>query len=112
MTKTSIFAALIAAGLLLACSKTEPQPNSANGTSQPGQASVDSAVQPVDYKMICERLIPLAPDARKATFSTTCLAEYQKLLPSCQNASAVNDCYAKMKGWDERLACMDSCVRK
>jgi hypothetical protein len=112
MTKTTIFAALIAAGLLVACSKTEPQPNSANGNPQPGQASVDSAVQPVDYKKICDRLIPMAPESRKESFPTTCLVEYQTTIPSCQNASAVNNCFANIKEWGERLACMDSCVRK
>lgn len=111
MIKTSFFTAVIAAGLLVACSKTETQPNSAN-SGPPVQEVVDSITQPLDYKLICERLIALAPAARQAGLAANCVADYKSMLPSCRNASAVNACYVNMKEWSGRLACLDSCVRK
>lgn len=107
MLTKNVIAVLVSMGLLLACSKSEPQSGSANS----GPASVSPGGHPPDYKLICERLGALAPEARKVSISGNCVADYQKMLPSCQNASAVNNCYANMKEWGERLACLDSCVR-
>lgn len=96
---------------LVACSKEEAPKPSPNIASLPTMAEVPGGQEP-DYKLICEKLIPLAPDARRATFAATCLAEYKQMFPACKNASAVNDCYANLKDWSGRLACLDSCVRK
>lgn len=112
MTKTGFMAAVIAAVFLVACSKTETQVDNAQSHPTPVQEIANPASQSPDYKLICERLIALAPEARKAGLSLNCVAEYQNMLPSCQNASAVNDCYANLKEWSGRLACLDSCVRK
>lgn len=112
MTKTGFIAAVVVAGFLVACSKNETSSISANSTLLPAQESGNPASQAPDYKLICERLTALAPEARKGAFVESCVADYQKMLPSCQNASAVNTCYAKLKEWSGRLACFDSCVRK
>ncbi len=99
ITFTFLIAALV---LLAACSKNQPD-------AKPGTAAPDTAA--VDYKKICERMIPLSPEARRGVFAQTCEKSYQTLLPACRNAAAVNECFGNMKTWDERLACMDSCVR-
>jgi hypothetical protein len=116
MTKKRLIAVLIAVGLLVACSKPEskpePQPASAAiGSSTSSQADANSTAQPPDYKLICDHLIAIAPEKRKAALSTSCVAEYQKMLPSCQNAGAVNECYSKLQAWDKQLSCLDSCKR-
>ncbi|MFA7280756.1 MAG: hypothetical protein WC100_11735 [Sterolibacterium sp.] len=96
---------LLVIAISVACSKTEP-------TAKPGPAETGSGSNAVDYKAICERLVSLVPASRQATFTQqSCLANYQSLLPTCSNAAAVNDCFVKLKSWDGRLACMDSCVR-
>lgn len=99
---------------LVACSKEEAQKPSANIPTiptLPTLAEVPGGAEP-DYKLICEKLIPLAPEARKVSLAATCIADYKQLLPACKNASAVNDCYANLKDWGGRMACLDSCVRK
>lgn len=93
---------LAALALVAACSKNEP-------AVQPAKTVPEA--KSVDYKKICERMIPLSPEARRGTFAQTCEANYQTLLPDCRNAAAVTDCFVNMKAWDERLACMDSCER-
>ena len=96
---------LLVIAISVACSKTEP-------TALPTPIETGSGSSSVDYKAICERLVSLAPASRQATFTQqSCLANYQSLLPACSNAAAVNDCFVKLKSWDGRLACMDSCVR-
>jgi hypothetical protein len=96
---------LLVIAISVACSKTEP-------TAIPTAAETAAVSSSVDYQAICERLVSLAPASRQATFSQqSCLANYQSLLPACSNAAAVNDCFVKLKSWDGRLACMDSCVR-
>jgi hypothetical protein len=112
MIKTGLIAVVVAAGLLLACSKTETQPSSVNSSPPPVQEVVDSITQPLDYKLICERLIALVPEARQTALAANCVTDYQSMLPSCQNAFAVNACYSNMTEWSGRLACLDSCVRK
>ena len=112
MTKAGSFVTVLAVVLLVACSKTETQLNAPVSNPTPVQEIANPSSQSPDYKLICERLIALAPEARKVGLSANCLADYQHMLPSCQNAAAVNDCYANMKEWSGRLACLDSCVRK
>ena len=41
----------------------------------------------------------------------TCEATYRSYLPACRNAAAVTECFANIKSWGERLACIDSCQR-
>lgn len=112
MTRASSIAAVVAAVLIAACSKTETQANVGNSNAPPTLESANLTAQSLDYKMICERLMTLAPEARKGLLAGSCMADYQKMLPSCQNTSAVNTCYANLKEWSGRLTCLDSCVRK
>jgi len=105
-------ATVLAVGLLAACSKTETQVNAAVSYPTPVQAIANPSSLSLDYKLICERLIALAPEKRKDGLSVSCVTDYQTMLPSCQNAAVVNNCYANMKEWSGRLACLDSCVRK
>lgn len=102
MNKAVLILLVLAMSCVAACSKTEP------AAKAPGS---EAEAIPVDYKQICEHLIPMAPEARKASFAQTCTASYQSVLPACRNAAAVNDCFVNLKSWDGRLACMDSCVR-
>ena len=96
---------LLVIAMSVACSKTEP-------TANPAPAETGASSTSVDYKALCEHLVLLAPASRQATFTQqTCVSNYQNLLPACGNAAAVNDCFIKLKSWDGRLACMDSCVR-
>lgn len=91
---------LLTAALVTACSKTAPDTQAA------------AQAMPVNHKKICERMVALAPPARKESFTQiSCEASYQQMMPACRNAAAVNDCFTNMKAWEERLACMDSCVR-
>ena len=112
MTNAGFIATVLIVGLLFACSKTEKEVNAASSNPKPAQDIANSTSQSLDYKLICERLTALAPDKRKDALSVSCVADYQHMLPSCQNVAAVNECYANMKEWSERLACLDSCVRK
>ena len=112
MTKTGLMTAAVAVVLLVACSKTDTQLHVATSNPAPVLESANPSSLAPDYKLICERLIALAPEARKDGLSANCVAQYQHMLPSCQNAVAVNECYANMKEWSGRLACLDSCVRK
>jgi hypothetical protein len=112
MTKNGLLTVLIAVGLLVACSKPESQPASAAiSNSQSTQVGSNSTTQQPDYKLICDHLIAVAPENRKAALSTSCVPEYQKMLPSCQNAAAVNECYSKLQAWDKQLTCLDICKR-
>lgn len=111
MISKGIAAIVLTAGLVVACSKSETQLQSVN-SSQPIPVGEVSGLSAPNYQLICERLITLAPEKRKAALADSCVTEYQHMLPSCQNASAVNNCYASMKDWGERLVCLDSCVRK
>ncbi|MDI1247199.1 MAG: hypothetical protein PSV24_17535 [Rhodoferax sp.] len=112
MIKKCVVAAVVLAGLLVACSKTETQVNAATSGPKLAQDSASPEAQSLDYKLICERLTGLAPETRKAALAVNCVTEYQNMLPSCQNAPVVNTCYANLKEWSGRLACLDSCVRK
>ena len=100
--KEAVLILLVAATLVTACSKSAPPAASAKNEAETTQ---------VDYKKICERLIPLAPEARRATFTLSCESDYRTVLPACRNAAAVNACFSGLKSWDGRLACMDSCER-
>ena len=65
----------------------------------------------VDYRKICSYLVPLSPAERRDTFAQACESTYRSYLPACQNAAAVTDCFANIKSWGERMACIDSCKR-
>ncbi|MFA7269163.1 MAG: hypothetical protein WC073_07460 [Sterolibacterium sp.] len=104
---------LLAAGLsfVAACSKTESDAKPIAAEPAAKQAMSGQQAMPLDYQKICERLIQLAPEARKGSLPQTCEKGYREVMPACRNAAAVNECFANMKVWDERLACLDSCVR-
>lgn len=92
---------VLAIATAVACSKTEP---AATTVAASGDA------KPVDYEKICGRLIELAPAERKGSFTTECVRNYKAYLPACSNADAVNQCFANLKSWADRLACIDSCT--
>ncbi len=102
MKKTGLFLMVVAIGFLAACSKS-----SLEAASAPSQ----SGAMQVDYKKICQHLVPLAAAEKRGSFAATCEASYRSYLPSCSNATAVNDCFTNIKSWDERLGCLDSCKR-
>ena len=102
MKKTALILLVATMSIVAACSKTEPQAN---------PVKKEAEAQQVDYKTICEHLIPLSPESRRASFTKACEENYRNLLPACRNAAAVNACFSDLKSWDGRLACMDSCVR-
>ncbi|MCX7162087.1 MAG: hypothetical protein NT083_03425 [Rhodocyclales bacterium] len=95
---------LLVAGISLAtaCSRSQPEATSGSAGAGPTQP---------DYKKICQHLAPLATAEKKDAFAGTCEETYRRYLPSCSNAAAVTDCFANIKSWDERLACLDSCKR-
>lgn len=94
------------------CSKTEPNVAAPEAKTTEAKTTAGGAeAKPVDYDKICERLVPLAPAERKEDFAKGCVASYKVYLPACRNADAVNACFAKLKNWSERLACMDSCEK-
>ena len=107
MNKAVLILLAVAITCVTACSKTEPQAKAPEAKL----VASDAAAQPLDYKKICEHLVPLAPESRKASFTLECVASYQSYLPACRNAAAVNDCFVNLKSWAGRLACLDSCVR-
>ena len=105
MNKAALLLLVVVMPFLAACSKTEPEVKAVPAVQ------VEAEAKPVDYQAICGHLVPLAPESRRVAFTQSCVANYQSLLPACRNAAAVNDCFSKLKSWDGRLACMDSCVR-
>ncbi|CAG4885242.1 exported protein of unknown function [Georgfuchsia toluolica] len=100
MKKVFFILLVVAISFSAACSKSSPETKS---------ATTETGATQVDYKKICEHLIQISPEK---TDGLACEAKYRGFLPSCQNAEAVTDCYLKIKTWDERLACFDSCVRE
>lgn len=80
-------------------------------TTACSDAPSGAAASQVDYKKICDHLVPLSPQERRDSFANSCESTYQSYLPACRNAAAVTDCFTKMKAWGERLACIDSCQR-
>ena len=121
MTKIGIIVATLAVALVAACSKPETPPNPTSNstptsattaaTTATATATAATDTHAIDYKKICGRLQAVAPESRQASLLRSCEKDYQTLLPSCQNAAAVTDCFTNIKTWDERLACLDSCVR-
>ncbi len=102
MKTKALFLMAVAIGFLAACSKSSPE-----AASAPSQSGAMQA----DYKKICQHLVPLAAVEKRDSFAASCEASYRSYLPSCSNAAAVTDCFANIKSWDERLACLDSCKR-
>lgn len=103
MKRAVFFLLVVAVFFAAACSKSSPEAVS---------GKTEAAATQVDFKKICERLVPLALEAHRETFAqTTCEAKYQGYLQACRNGAAVTECFLKIKSWDERLACIDSCVR-
>ncbi|MCK9387722.1 MAG: hypothetical protein M0Q22_04930 [Sulfuritalea sp.] len=110
--KKSVFVLLVVAiSFATACSQSSSESKSGKIEVAAASGKTDAEAMQVDYKKVCERLIPLSPEARRDSFSKTCESTYQKYLPSCRNSSTVTECYMKIKSWDERLACFDVCVR-
>ena len=100
MEKVTFILLVVVISLAAACSKSSSGTNSAINEAGSTQ---------VDYKRICEHLFVISPEKAGGP---TCESKYRGYLPSCGNADAVTECYLKIKSWDERLACFDSCVRE
>ena len=100
MKKASFILLVAAISLVAACSKF---------SSEATSAKTEAGSTQVDYKKICEHLVQIAPEKAGGL---TCESKYRSYLPSCRNAEAVTECYLKIKSWDERLACFDSCERE
>ena len=75
-----------------ACSKSEPE------------------AKPVDYRKLCDHLVPLFPETGRESFTQTCEANYRRDLPACRNAAIVADCFMNIKSWEERQPCAALCV--
>ena len=102
MKKSAIVLMVVAVSIVAACSNSSTDTASGNAGAGALQA---------DYGKICGYLVPLSPADRRDSFAKTCESTYRSYLPACQNAAAVTDCFANIKTWDERLACIDSCKR-
>lgn len=113
MKRTTLFLLVVAVSLAAACSKSPPEATAGKPEAAAAAAGkTETAATQADYKKICERLVPLALEAhRESLTQANCETKYQSYLHTCRNGAALTDCFMKIKSWDERLACIDSCVR-
>ena len=116
MKTSRLILSLALAALAAACSQPDTSSSAAAASpaspaSAASAASATASGQALNYSKLCENLVALAPAERKVNLRMTCTSDYEKMLPACTNADAVNSCYANMKSWDDRLACLDSCQK-